>query len=289
MGEMSDTHAIVRALRVMEVLNQRSVTSVEKIYKDTGISKPTIVRILSTLVNAGYVFHISRRDGYTLTEKILRLSAGFKYSDAIVDVARPLLEEFTRRHKWQVSLATRDFDAMRFRYNTRHLSPFAPDQRLLNRRVHMLVSAVGRAYLAYCAEAEREVIMASLQGHNVERFIEGEAESVEALLEAIRAKRYATQERPGTVRGRSFRSFAIPLVSAESGSALAAMVMFYYASAMTEPEAIGKYLDELYGIAARITSALDGTHGTTETTGPCDRPSEDAPGAPGVPADSEGR
>src|ERR1700741_1717437 len=127
MRKLSDIQSVARALGVIEALNQRRVSPLEDIHQAPGLPKPPLVRILGTLEHLGFVFHVSRRDGYALTEKILRLSAGFQHSDAIVDTPRPLMEAFPARHRWQLSLATLEVDAMRVRFNTRHMSPFAPE------------------------------------------------------------------------------------------------------------------------------------------------------------------
>ena len=258
MNRESDVQSIVRVLSVLEVLNQRSVTSIAVMHQVTGIPKPTLVRLLGTLVGAGYVFHVSRRGGYALTERVLRLSAGFHYHDAIVDSARPLLEDFTRRHKWMVSLSTPDTDAMLVRFNTQHISPFAPDTRFLNKRVGMLVSAVGRAYLAYCSDLERETILRFLQASTAEiDACAGDLDCVATVIERVRQKRYATIRRP---RENHVRSIAIPVLSAESGGAVASMALFYFSLAMTEPQAAHRFLDELYEIAGKVASGLGDVH-----------------------------
>ena len=256
MSENDEVHSIVRALQVIETLNDQSVTSVELLHRSTGIPKSTLIRLLTTLMRSGYVVQISRKDGYALTEKIMRLSAGFKYPDAVVGISRPLLDAFTRTHKWQVSLATRDFDAMRFRYNTRHVSPFSPDRRFLNRRVPILASAVGRAFLAYCSQEERAVVSAILKSSEPLKDDGHPAEPYDDDLENVRTKRYAAIERASDDPARRFRGFAIPIRSVETGTALASIAMFYYATAMTEAQAVSRFLDELYDVAAKIAAAL---------------------------------
>lgn len=250
--------SVARALQVIEALNARHVTSVATIHAETGIPKPTIVRLLSTLTNAGYVVRVSRRDGYALAEKILRLSAGFHYRDALVDIGRPLLEAFTAEHKWQISLATFDKDAMLVRFNTRHMSPFAPDQLFLNRRIGLLASAMGRAYLAFCAPAERKAIVQTLQSStDPDNDLAKYPERFETLMAMIRQDGYATIER---APGNHTRSIAVPVLNKE-GAALAAMAMFYYSPAMTELQAINRYLDKLYTIGDRVANDLPKTYG----------------------------
>ena len=67
---------------------------------------------------------------------MLTLSAGLRSRDAVVQIAKPLLSAFTAAHKWPVSIATLDGDAMRVRASTVQESPFATeaDRRRLARR-----------------------------------------------------------------------------------------------------------------------------------------------------------
>jgi DNA-binding IclR family transcriptional regulator len=77
--------------------------------------------------------------------------------------------------------------------------------------------------------------------------------SINAMLAEVRAKRYAAVPRSPEDH---VRSFAIPVLSSESGIALAAMVMVYYASSMTEREATGRFIEPMYEIAGQIASEI---------------------------------
>ena len=252
-----DIQSVVRALEVLEALNERSVSTVDDLHRATGLPKPTLVRILGTLASLGYVFHVSRRDGYALTEKVLRLSAGFQHNDAIVDIARPLMEAFTAHQKWQLSIATLEVDAMRVRFNTRHMSPFAPDQRFLNRRIGMLTSALGRAYLAYCPEDERAAILKFVAASTPEVYREATQRiDVDSLVRRVRTMGYATIERPP---GDKVRSFAVPILSLDDDPhPVGALALFYFSSAMTEAQATERYLDELHEIGRHVAEGLSG-------------------------------
>ena len=255
MRRPGDIQSVARALGVLEALNQRNVSSVEDLHRATGLPKPTLVRILGTLEGLGFVFHVSRRDGYALTEKILRLSAGFQHNDAIVDIARPLMEAFTARHKWQLSIATLEVDAMRVRFNTRHMSPFAPEQRWLNRRIGMLTSALGRAYFAYCPEDERAAILRFVEASTPRVLAEATpALDVERLVRQVRTMGYATIDRP---LGDKVRSFAVPVLSRDDDARpLGALALFYFSSAMSEAQATARYLDEIRAMGRRIADGL---------------------------------
>ncbi len=255
MSEYWTVQSIVRALDVLEALNRADTTTVEMLYEATGIPKPTLVRLLATLICKGYVFHVSRRDGYALTDKVLKLSTGFRYRDAIVDIARPVMESFTRKHKWQVTFATLDNDAMKIRFNTRYISPFAPDHVGINTRVSMLTNTLGRAYLAYSSSSVRNTIIKMLStSDDPKDAMAKDKASVDSLLRLVRKQRYATMDRPPT---DPIRSFAIPVLRADSGDALGAVAMLYFRSAMTEAQAVDRYLEEMYEMGDRIARAAE--------------------------------
>jgi IclR family mhp operon transcriptional activator len=255
MAKSGTVQSALRALRVIEVLNRRRVTSLEVLHGRTSLPKATLVRLLETLISAGYVFRVSRREGYALTEQVLQLSAGVRHRDVIVDVARPLMEAFTRQHKWQVSLSTSERDCMLVRATTRHISPFAREEIYLNRRVPILRSAIGRAYLAFCSAEERAAILNILADADPTEIAEtGGPAKVDAMMRRVRRDGYATIVRPPEDPSRSF---AVPILEPDAPeSPLGSVVMFWYRSAMTEAEAIERYLGHMQTLAEAVASGL---------------------------------
>jgi len=253
MSEDGSVHTVSKALAILEVLNQSRVMRLASLHEVTGLPKSTLVRLLETLIQAGYVVRVSRRDGYSLTEAVLRLSSGMRHRDVMVDIARPLMEAFTRQHKWQVSLATAEGDCMIGRFTTRHISPFSREQNFVNRRVHMTHSAVGRAYLSYCSDEELGVILGVRRAAGDELAIEDDPAHIAAIVKRTRARGYATIRRP---RSNPNQSFAVPLIHPETGSAMGALTFFYFRSAMTEAQAVERYLAPLQDLADAIGVGL---------------------------------
>lgn len=244
-----------RVLAVIETLNRRRVTPLDVLHARTGLPKSTLVRLLETLIEEGYVVRVSRREGYALTEAVLRLSAGMRHRDVLVDVARPLMEAFTQEHRWQVSLATSENSWMVVRFTTRHLSPFARDEIFLNRRVPILASAIGRAYMAGCSAEEQEFILRLIEDRDPgEVAAAGGRERVAAILRRARREGYATIVRPPDDPSRSF---AIPILDLRrSERPLGSIVIFYYRSVMTEAEAVAKYLPAMRELADAVAGDL---------------------------------
>jgi IclR family mhp operon transcriptional activator len=228
------------------------VTPLETLHHETGLAKSTLVRLLETLIGAGYVARVSRREGYALTEGVLRLSAGVRLRDVLVDAARPLMEAFTREHKWQVTLATREGDVMLVRCTTRDISPFAREPIFLNRQVPMLRSAIGRAYFAWSSEEEREVILKLIAAHDpAEIDAAGGPAAIVAMAERTRGAGYATIVWPS---GDPWRSFSIPIL--DRGQPLGSIVLFYYGSVMSEADAVARYMGPMRELAEGIAAGL---------------------------------
>lgn len=109
MSEKSENvRAIDRAIDVLECFAaDRHSLSIGEIEKRARLSRPTLYRILSTLVRRGFV----RKDGdpprYRLDVGVGRLADAWSNSLDIVRLATPLLEDLRERHDETVALYLR--------------------------------------------------------------------------------------------------------------------------------------------------------------------------------------
>jgi len=245
---------ILRALRILETLNEETVTTLERLHERTALPKPTLVRLLDTLIAGKYVRRVSRRAGYSLTDRVLRLADGFRHSDRVVEVARPIMHALTAEHKWPVALATFDGDAMIVRTGTLHKSPLGTGPNYLDARLPMLLSALGRAYIAFCPETERQTILSVLRMSNAPtNALAKDEKAVTRLIASIRKRGYAST---APVPGDPATGIAIPIMQGEQAEA--ALTMRYFGSAMTEAEAARRYLAPMRAAADAISAALAG-------------------------------
>ena len=242
-----------RVLALLEALNERDNATLVFLAERTQLPKATIVRLLHTLEHAGFVHKLSRSEGYALTERVLRLSSGFRHTDQVVAVGRGYLDAFTATHKWPISLQTYDRGAMLFRYGTRDQSPLSADPPALNRRMPILGSAQGQVYLAFCSGTERELILAMLRASkHPANAMAGQTSLVAKLLADVLRQGYAL--RAGTQRDR-ITGFAVPVLH-DDGVA-ATVGMRFFTTTMKPEEAVQRYLAPLRQVAASITAALD--------------------------------
>ncbi len=254
-----------KALRVLEALNAKPVMTLAEVAQGAGLAKSSAVRLLQALTAAGYAQHLSRSAGYRVTSKVLGLSSGVHPAERIVDAATAPMRAFTRAHRWPLFIAVRDGLRMSVRYGTVGDSPYAVDPSVFDQPSPMLLGAVGRAYLAFCPDAERRAIVKSLKASRRRSDALAKDETaLAAILRETRRKGYAvTDERlraltePVAPKWRDTRrratGLAVP-VTAE-GRVQASLVLRYFPNALTETDAAAQYLEPLRTLAAQVAAA----------------------------------
>lgn len=245
---------LLRGLSVLEALNQRPVSTVDSVAQATGLPKPTVVRMLAVLVSAGYAQRLPRRRGYMLDERSLDLSIGYRSQDAVVESARPHLSAFTARYKWPLVLATLDIDAMRIRASTAQESPFSAvgdRSYFIYRRVAILPSAIGRAYIAFCSDEEREALAALLRASS--RAIDRPAQEPRYVEELVRGVRRAGFASSDIVPGDVMTGVAVPILRGRN--VLGTLAIRYFHKAISEKDMVQQHLEPLRRAAEAIAMA----------------------------------
>jgi len=249
---MPAVEPVLRSLQILEALNRHAPSTLGELSEVTRLPKPTVSRLLETLEEGGYVVRLPRRAGYDLRERTLRLSSGFRYSDAVVEAARPFLSALTAELKWPIGLATLDRDAMRVRFSTGPESPFTIDENYVNRRVPLLLSALGRAYIAFCTDDEREKIIELMResSRGTDRMAR-DPRAVSRLIQSVRRAGFASAvEYPNAPA----HGMAVPVLS--GGRAIAAITLRYLGRRLADKDAAQRYLAPLQRTAQAIAVSV---------------------------------
>jgi len=145
-----------RSFAVLEALSRRRTSTLSVLVEETALPRPTVVRLLHTLAALGYAQRVSRQQGYRLTDRVLGLSGSIRFVDHLVDAALPHMSRFTSEHGWPLYLATLSYGAITIRHSTAPESPMSFEAAALNTRRSVVISALGRAWLAFCPEQREE-------------------------------------------------------------------------------------------------------------------------------------
>lgn len=263
MASFPPVNSVVRALDILKALNGRPASTIENLHGQTGIPKPTIVRLLQTLEGQGLVRHAPGRGAYCLTSGVRALSSGYHSEPRLIEVAAPLLDEMTRRIKWPLGIAAPNSDAVVVLYSTIHLSPLSLLHSTVGMRLSLVSRAHGRAFLAFCDESEQDLLIRILQKSELpEDFPAREETAFREFLASIRSRGIAT--RHPTVRTVS-NTLAVPVF--EQSRVVATIGLTFISSAMTPQEAIQRYGHGLRRLAADISACLDTPAGETVMQG----------------------
>ena len=251
-------NALLRGFEVLTSVGTLGTASVGAIHKLTNITKPTIVRNLETLEYAGYIAREETSGHYSLTARVLSLSAGYDRGRRIVELASPFMNAFRASMPWPSDLALFDGDAMVILETNRNPGTLALN-RQVGGRLPLLTSALGRAYLAFCSDQQRETALDRFFSDRTES--SGERALMEQLLVKYRKQQFSENDESLSPNSRGV---AVPVIV--DGSVEVCVNAIVLSEAMTMEEVINRCVPPLKAVAAKISNALLIDRNEPETT-----------------------
>lgn len=154
--------ALARGLDVLSAFRSRDrMLGNQELARRSGLPKSTISRLTYTLTKQGYLEHADDgggNTGYRLGSAVLALGSAMLARMDMREVARPLMQELADHSHAMVSLGMRDRLSMIYVENCRSESALTLSLDV-GSRIPLATTAMGRAYLALCGEAERNELM----------------------------------------------------------------------------------------------------------------------------------
>jgi IclR family transcriptional regulator, mhp operon transcriptional activator len=249
--------ALARGLEVWKAVCARPGSSLHELHGVTGLAKATLIRSLRTLQACGFVARRLADGGYLPVAAAAEPRPEPRWL-ALTEAAGPALEAAARAIPWPTDLGVRDGAAMLVLESNRRLSSIGVNRQALGARPHMLWSAMGRAYLAHCPDAEREEILAMLAASDApEDRAARNRRLVEKLLAATRAQGYGVRDpRYGVLDvGAARRVAAIAVPVLHRGRVLACINCVWLADVMDEARIVEQHLPRLRRAAADIAAS----------------------------------
>jgi IclR family mhp operon transcriptional activator len=160
-----EVRGLSRGLAVLRALNTMAggIAGVAELARASGLHRTTVKRLLETLKAEGLVHHKDDGASYALGFEVRRLSEGYVGAEWVDRVAAPAMREHLRALSWPSDLATPDGGFMIVRESTHRVSLLSQHRATIGIRIPMLVSSLGRAWLTWCAEEEREATLTLLR------------------------------------------------------------------------------------------------------------------------------
>jgi IclR family mhp operon transcriptional activator len=251
-----------RGLLVLQALQMQQDCSLHELYSVTRISKPSLLRILHTLARAGLVTRRLADGRYRIGSTLTRAPTRRANRDRIAEAAAPILERLCERVSWPSDLMVPAGDHMEIRETNRTHSPFLLHSERIGLHVNWLLTAVGRAYLAYCPAKERARVIAVLaRSTKQEDQLARETGRLNVILAGVRERGYATRDAAhtggyygGPPQADGLLAISVPL--RDGPRVLGAINMLWLQTAFTVEAFAARHLSDLQNAAAEIVSSL---------------------------------
>ena len=271
MKRAATIRGLERGLQVIELLEANPMLSLQELHRATRISKPSLLRVLATLERAG---RVSRRlaDGYYHLSAFSGTARKRDRYDRVAEAAAPVLNRLCQKVLWPSDLLVPAGDHMERRESNRPQSAFRipppkSEIREVGQPVGWLLTAVGRAYLAYCPAAERDRVLRRLQNSDKpEDRLARDPQRFDKVLAETRAGGYATRDPVyfGGFYGHPpyhdrLAAIAVPLV--DRSRVHGSINILWIRTAFTVEDFAARHLADLQTAAREIVDSLRGpTH-----------------------------
>lgn len=234
--------ALLRGLEALQALNRRGAMTVAELAETTRLPRTTVYRILDTLALGGYAVRDGADERYRPGRMVRALAQGFVDDAWVGETAIPLMEAFTRRHLWALSLYVLEGGRRVLRATTDQQSPVAIQRCSPGDSWELDDSAPSLALLA-----SQNVDDALTRNHLFEAVSSGWRRAVD---ETARLG-YALDQR--VVEGEC--SLALPVLDLQ-GRVRAAIGMRYVKRALSSDRVIVELLPELVSLTRQISHRL---------------------------------
>ncbi len=247
-----EIRSLKRGLELLRCLNQcpGGIGNTSTLSVMSRIPRPTVKRILETLRSCGLVRPTDRDGQYTLTFEVRSLSEGFIDDEWITHIAAPLLRAYVKALMWPCDLATMEVEFMVIRESTHRFSMLSQHHSMIGTRLPILLTAVGRAYLAACTDEQLDNIL-NMLGRRDDRLGEmaRNRKDIDKMLEETRRCGYSIN-RGEWADEPDFSAIGLAVKSA--GQLIAAINMVYPNASVDNAAIEGRYLPVLQELAQRI-------------------------------------
>lgn len=241
--------ALRRGLAVLRYINAVGSTNAAAIARALDIPRPTVYRLLQTLEEEGYVAYSASSTQVRVTRLSACLGDGYAAHSRVCQVAAPVFGEYGPRLVWPLDLTVYENAAMVIHETTHTRSPLSIDRGMIGYRLPMLRTSAGRAYLAFCRQEERAMILDHLRRiHDPEDRPFLDEAWLRRMIEDTRRRAVAVRD------GGEFRpktsSIAAPVMIGDRVEAVVSMI--WIRSALSLGDSLSAHSEALQGIATAI-------------------------------------
>jgi IclR family mhp operon transcriptional activator len=239
--------AVLRALTVLETIAAEGASTIKSLNAATRLPKATLVRMVETLIHAGYVYCEGDGPSYSLTARALALAGGFNRGRRLVTLLGPMLAELQKLTRWPSDIGILDRDAIVILETSRQPGMLSVNWQV-GSRLSPARTALGRALISALPDDERRSTLTELSR------MTGEPKDIgrfEARLAEVRSLGYALNDQEDRA---GIRSIAAPIL--ERARVVASVNISVVAEAMSMAELEHRHAQHIIDVARRMSALL---------------------------------
>jgi IclR family transcriptional regulator, mhp operon transcriptional activator len=198
---------------------------------------------------------------YRVSARLTNPSPSAAEGDYVAELAAPVLDRLCQRIIWPSDIAVPAGNYMEIMETSRTLSPFVFNSGVIGNKINWLMTAHGRAFLAFSPEQEREAIIHRLRASgNPQDWLAGHPDRLETVFNEVRRRGYAARD-PNYSGGFYERPFddqlmgiAVPITA--GGRVHATINILWVRRAMSVTQVVKLHLVDLQKAAEEIANAI---------------------------------
>ena len=260
-SSVKSVEALRRGLLVLHAIQKSSAVTFTELHHQTKIPKASLLRILKTLREAGWINRNALENRYvpaTVPGEVDKVTA---WRSQLSWLATPIRAALEKKIPWPTDLAVRDRTTMLILDSHRPINALAVNYRVLGFRPSMLLSSLGRCYLSFCPDEERQTIVAELARSTSERDHPAKRiNDIQRMVSSSRALGYCLRDSSLLSADNPERFGAISVPVFADGKLIACLSCSWLQSVEAEASMVQKYLPLLRDAANRVGDRVVENH-----------------------------
>lgn len=252
MSGIQHLEVVERAVRVLRTINAFDGVSVSELAKLSGVTRAATNRYLVTLESLGYVERNALTRKYSVTRKVLELSAGAPRDDWVTIVVQPILVEWCRQIGWPLSFGTIRNSQLAVLVHTDVESPLIVHPTPEHLVLPLVGRAAGHVLLAAKSKTVRRDILSSALNNDPHLYTRANLSpaDVEQIIELTQQQGYATSK----LTGMNWATLSVPVQV--NGSVEFSVSTRVHPTAVSLDDAVDRFLEPLRACAETLSDAL---------------------------------
>jgi len=247
-----EVRALKRALELINALGEIGWAGPTTLAEHTGINRSTIYRLMTTLVEAGFVVRREQDSKYYLSSHLWSLCKGMRDEDALSLLTSGPLTRLTQTIKWPSDFAILEAGRLVIVNSTHPHTTMTFYRSVISQSRPILRSALGKAIIAAMSPEDRaDTIKMILSSDSPDASDFRDPKLLENIIEDVRVRGYALST---SEAAEGIKAIALPIKV--DGKVYGAVNIVIFRSAFKLQQVEAEFLEPLRKCVEEIETAF---------------------------------